>query len=333
MCRRETHLILIGDHNDVGLYRALTKQGVYEYLPRPVASQHILEAMVALCVGPAEPRLGRLVAFIGASGGAGSTTLANNVAWCLGKLYRGEVTLVDLDLAFGTIGVDFNLNSPEDAAQALAQADRLDDQVLAGIIGKYSENLGLLTALGDCARPADIDPAALETMLRRLRQSAGWVMADLPHYWGAWVCQALDAADEIVVTAVPTLACLRNARSILDALEPRRKNDEPVRVVLNHVGANPKTDIPARDFATTLGRPLAALVPHEPATFAQSANSGRMIAEGSRSKAIIEPLNALAALVSGRDSTERRAPVKGPQPRLIDRLRFAMGRPAPRAKA
>ncbi len=170
-------------------------------------------------------------------------------------------------------------------------------------------------------------------MLRRLRQSAGWVMADLPHYWGAWVCQALDAADEIVVTAVPTLACLRNARSILDALEPRRKNDEPVRVVLNHVGANPKTDIPARDFATTLGRPLAALVPHEPATFAQSANSGRMIAEGSRSKAIIEPLNTLAALVSGRDSTERRAPVKGPQPRLIDRLRFAMGRPAPRAKA
>jgi pilus assembly protein CpaE len=331
VCRRETHLILIGGHNDVGLYRALIKQGVYDYLPLPVAPQHVLEAVVAQCADPDESRLGRLIAFIGASGGVGSTTLANNVAWCLGQRYHGEVTLVDLDLAFGTSSVDFNLDSPEDTGQALAQADRLDDQVLTGIIGKYNETLGLLTAPADCARPADIDPAALETMLKRLRQGAGWVMADLPHYWGAWVCQALDAADEIVVTAVPTLASLRNAKSILDALDPRRKNDAPVRVVLNHVGANPKTDIAGGDFAATLGRPLAAAVPHEPATFAQAANSGRMVGEGSRAKSVLEPLNALAALVSGRERAERRAPMRNP--RLIERLRFAAGMTGPRAKA
>ena len=168
MCRQETNLILIGAHNDVALYRALTKAGIREYLPLPVDEHHLLESIVAVVADPAELKLGRLVSFIGASGGAGSTTIANNVAWCLGKLFDGEVTLVDLDLAFGSIGIDFNLELPENAAQALAQADRLDDQVLARILGKYNDNLGLLTAPGECVRPADLDPAAAEEMLKRV---------------------------------------------------------------------------------------------------------------------------------------------------------------------
>ena len=310
VCRRETHLILVGRHNDVGLYRALIKQGVHEYLPLPLDPVHLLDSVVAVCADPDARKLGRLVAFIGASGGAGSTTLANNVAWSLGKLFDGEVTLVDLDLAFGSVAIDFNLDSPENAAQALAQSDRLDDQLLARIIGKYNENLGILTAPGDCARSADLEPAALDAMLTRLRQHVNWLVADLPHYWGGWVRQALDASDEVVVTAVPTLASLRNAKSILDALAPRRKNDVPVRVVLNHVGANPKTDISPHDFANALGSPLTANLPHDPGVFAQAANTGHMVGEGSRVKSVIEPLNALAALVSGRRDAEKHSPAR-----------------------
>lgn len=300
VCRRETHLVLIGAHNDIGLYRALTRQGVGEYLTLPIRAEQVLDAVLTLAADPEAPRLGRLVACIGASGGAGSTTIANNLAWSLAQRGDGEAILVDLDFAFGSSAVDFNLDSAEDASRALAQADRLDDQVLNGIIGRYNDNLGVLTAPGDCSRPADIDPVALETMLRRLRQSAARVIADLPHYWGAWVCTTLDEADEIVLTSVPTLASLRNARAVLDALEPRRSSDAPVRVVLNHVGANPKTDIPLRDFAATLGRPLAASLPHEPAIFAAASNAGRMLGESTRAKAVLEPLERLAVAVAGR---------------------------------
>jgi len=331
VCRVGTHLILFGGQNDVGLYRALTKQGVHEYLPRPVDPRHLLDAVVAVCTDPDEQKLGQLIAFIGASGGAGSTTLANNVAWCLGRLYDGEATLIDLDLAFGSVALDFNLESPEHAAQALAQADRLDDQVLARIIGKYNENLGLLTASGDCTRSADIDAAALENTLRRLRQNANWVVADLPHYWGGWVRQVLDTADEIVVTAVPTLASLRNAKAIIDALAPKRRNDAPVRVVLNHVGANPKTELSGRDFANTLGSPVTVAVPHEPAIFGDAANTGHMVGEGARAKGLLEPLNTLAALVSGRQGSEKRPSDK--KPGLLERLLpMAAGKTA-RAKA
>jgi pilus assembly protein CpaE len=332
VCRVETNLVLIGAQNDVSLYRALTKAGVREYLPVPVDEHHLLDSIVAVCVDPTETKLGRLVSFIGATGGAGSTTLANNVAWCLGKLFNGEVTLVDLDLAFGTIGIDFNMESPENSAQALAQADRLDDQVLGRILGKYNDNLNVLSAPGECVRAADVNAAQVEEMLKRFRRNAAWVVADLPHYWGAWVRAVLDASDEIVVTAVPTLASLRNAKSICDTLNPKRKNDAPVRVVLNHVGENAKTEIATKDFANALGQALAVTVPHEATIFGQAANTGHMVGEAPKAKGVIEPLNTLATLVSGRHANEKRAQAK--KAGLLDKLLpGAAGKMLARAKA
>jgi pilus assembly protein CpaE len=332
VCRADTNLILIGAHNDVGLYRALTKAGVREYLPMPVDTHNLLETVVEVCADPTDQKQGRLVSFIGASGGAGSTTIANNVSWCLGKLFDGEVTLVDLDLAFGTVSIDFNLESPENSAQALGQAERLDEQFLARIIGKYNDNLGLLTAPGECSRAADLDPQALEEMLKRLRSNAAWVAADLPRNWDLGVRHVLDSSDEIVLTAVPTLASLRNAKSLTDVLNAKRKNDAPVRVVLNRVGEHAKTDISAKDFASTLGSPLTVIVPHEPAIFGQAANTGHMVGEAPRSKGVIEPLNTLATVVSGRQGSEKRATAK--KSGLLERmLPHAVGKLGARAKA
>jgi pilus assembly protein CpaE len=333
VCRVGTNLILVGPHNDVALYRELTRAGVREYLPMPVNARHLLDAVVAVCADPEDIKSGRLIASIAANGGAGSTTVANNISWCLGKEFDSEVTLVDLDLAFGTVSLDVNLESPENVAQALAQSDRLDEQLLARLIGKYNENLGLLTAPGDCARPADVDPEQVEAMLKHLRHDAAWVVADLPHYWGAWVKHVLDLADEIVVTAVPTLASLRNAKSITETLNAKRKNDVPVRTVLNRVGQNGKRDIAAKDFASALGSPLTVTLPYEPAIFAEAANTGRMVCEQGKAKAVVEPLHLLATAVSGRQPVEKRGVAAKKTTSFLDKLIPVVGKKLVRAKA
>jgi pilus assembly protein CpaE len=333
VCRTETNLILIGTHNDVALYRHLTRAGVREYLPMPVDVHHLLEAVVAVCADPDDVKQGRLIAFMGASGGTGSTTIANNICWCLGKQFDAEVTLVDLDLAFGTVGIDVNLESSENAAQALAQADRLDDQFLARIISKYNENLGVLTAPADCARPADIGAEAAEEMLKRLRHHVAWVAADLPHFWGGWVRHVLDLADEIVVTAVPTLASLRNAKSMTEILNAKRKNDAPVRVVLNRVGQNAKHEISLKDFGANLGCPLAVTVPYEAAIFAEAANTGHLVCEVGKAKTVVDPLNTLATLVSGRQPVEKRGAAPKKTGLLDKLLPAAAGKRLARTKA
>lgn len=306
VCRTETNLILLGSHNDVALYRQLAKRGVHEYIPLPADPAHLIDAVLGVCADPDAIPQGRLISFIGASGGAGSTTLANNVAWQIGNIYKGEVMLIDLDLAFGTVGLDFNLESPQTTAQALAQADRLDTQMLERFVAPYNENLHLLTSPGDCEANADIDPAAVERLLRAARQSAAWVVVNLPHCWAGWVRQVLDASDEVVMTATPSLASLRNAKSGVDALQAGRKTGAHVHVVLNRVGANPKTDIPTKDFANTLGSQPAAVVPHEPAVFAEAANAGQMVGESPKGQRVVEPLTKLAIQLSGRPAPEKR---------------------------
>jgi pilus assembly protein CpaE len=311
VCRAETNLILLGGHNDVQLYRQIAKRGVHDYVPMPIDPAHLIEAILGVCASPDETRQARLISFIGASGGSGSSTLANNVAWHLGKLYDDEVILADLDLAFGTVGLDYNLESPQTSAQALAQAERLDDQMLERFLAKHNENLSLLTSPGDCEPAAELDVANVDLLIRTLRRNAAWVVLDLPHCWTGWVRHVLDASDEVVLTAMPSLASLRNAKSAADVLNAGRKNDTRARVVLNRVGASPKSEIRTSDFAATLGGAPTVVVPYEPALFAEAANAGHMIGETSKGQRVTEPFGKLTTLISGRPALEKRKYGKG----------------------
>ncbi|HYM31462.1 MAG TPA: AAA family ATPase [Candidatus Cybelea sp.] len=321
VCQANTHLFLLGPHNDVLLYRQLTRRGVREYIPLPADPKHLTDAIAATAHDPTAANHGRVISCIGATGGAGSSTMANNIAWCISKIYDNEVTLVDMDLVFGTAALDFNLDSQQTSASALAQADRLDDVMLERFLAKYSENLSLLTGAGDCQFASDVDVTALERLIEILRRNATWVVLDLPHYWGNWVRHALDSSEEVVVTAVPTLASLRNAKSIADQLNTKRKNEAPTRVVLNRIGANSKTDLPVKDFANALGFAPSIHIPHEPAVFAAAANAGHMIGEGNKNQRVLEPFNRLATLVSGKERNDkrRRASASGVLQRLLGR--------------
>ena len=93
VCQGGTNLIVLGRHNDVMLYRQLTRRGVREYIPLPADPAHLTDAIAAVATDPDDANLGRLIACIGASGGAGSTTVANNIAWCLGKTFDNEVKI------------------------------------------------------------------------------------------------------------------------------------------------------------------------------------------------------------------------------------------------
>ena len=74
--------------------------------------------------------MGRIIGFIGARGGVGSSSLAVNTAYNLARQYDEDVLLIDLDLAFGTAALALNLNPMENVAAALDQPDRLDEVLM-----------------------------------------------------------------------------------------------------------------------------------------------------------------------------------------------------------
>ena len=183
----------------------------------------------------------------------------------MARLIGSDVILADLDLAFGTAGLDFNLDPPQGIAEAVFGADRLDEVLLDRLLAKCEDHLSLLAAPAALDKAYDFGEDAFEQMLEIVQANVPTVVLDVPHLWTAWVRKTLIAADEVVVTAVPDLANLRNAKSIVDLLRQARPNDTPPKLILNQVGVPKRPEIKPDDFAAALQLTPIAIDPVRPA--------------------------------------------------------------------
>ena len=302
VCDPATKVIVVGRVNDVGLYRELMRRGASEYLVAPLAPLQLIEVISGLYTDRDAAPIGRVVAFVGARGGSGSSTLSHNVAWCVAEEMHIETTIVDLDLAFGTCGLDFNDESSQGVADALSAPERLDDVLLDRLLLKRGDHLSLFTAPAALERDYDAVPESYEAVIDAVRQSCPCVILDLPHGWSPWIRATLLAADEIVVVATPDLTSLRNAKNLIEIVKNARPNDMAPRLVLNQVGQPKRPEIPPKDFAETMGIEPAAVLAFDPALFGQAANNGQMLLEMSPRAPISESVRRLARSLTGREA-------------------------------
>jgi pilus assembly protein CpaE len=300
VCDPSTKVVVIGRVNDVELYRELIRRGVSEYLVAPLSPLHMIEVISGLYLNPEAAPIGRVVSFVGARGGAGSSTIAHNVGWSIAEWLRINTTIVDLDLPFGTAGLDFNEETGQGVADALSAPERLDDVLLDRLLLKQGEHLSLFTAPAMLDRIHDAEPGAYEAVLDAVRQISPCVIVDVPHVWTPWVKQTLLASDEIVIVATPDLASLRNAKALADLLKQGRPNDIAPKLVLNQIGTPKRPEIPAKDFAETVGIAPSLLIPFEPGLFGAAANNGQMLPEVQPKSQVADGIRRLAELVTGR---------------------------------
>lgn len=301
VCDPTTKVIVIGADNDIALYRELIRQGVNEYLVGPLEPLQVIESISALYAGPDTGPIGRIFAFVGAKGGVGSSTVAHNTGWCLAEQMGVNTAIVDLDLPFGTAGLDFNQDPSQGVADALTSPERLDDVLLDRLLVKCGERLSLFAAPATLERDYEIDSDAYETVLDIVRQTVPAVVVDLPHIWTPWARNILMSADEIIITAAPELASLRNAKNLADMFKQNRPNDNAPRLVLNQVGIVKRPEIPAKDFAEAVGFDPLLVLPFDPQLFGTAANNGQMVAELNANARAAEGFKHLASALLGRE--------------------------------
>jgi pilus assembly protein CpaE len=276
------------------------RRGASEYLVAPVAPLQLIEVIAGLYSDRDSAPIGKVVAFMAARGGAGSSTLSHNVAWCIAEEMGIETTIIDFDLPFGTCGLDFNDESSQGVADALAAPERLDDVLLDRLLLKRGEHLSLFTAPAALERDYDATPEAYEAVIDAVRQSCPCVILDLPHGWSAWIRNCLIGADEIVVVATPDLTSLRNAKNLIEIVKNARPNDLAPRLILNQVGQPRRPEIPPKDFAETMGVDPSAVLPFDPGLFGTAANNGQMLLELQPKAGTSESLRRLSRSLTGR---------------------------------
>ncbi len=318
-CDAGTKVVIIGRMNDVILYRELLKRGVSEYLVAPVSPIQLMESLSNLYNNPEADPVGHVFAFIGAKGGVGSSTVCHNTSWTLSEALKSNVVVADLDLAFGTCGLDFNQDPVQGIAEALASPERLDEVLLDRLLTKCSERLSIFAAPVLLDRDYDISADACDMVIDVVRQNVPYVAVDMPHSWTSWSKRLLTQADEVVITAVPDLANLRNAKNMVDYLRAARKNDSAPHILLNMTGVPKRPEISVKEFEQALDLKIAGEVKFDSETFGQASNNGQMIEEvNGKSEAAMSFRDLALALTHRRETRveKKSSPLAGLGPLL-----------------
>jgi pilus assembly protein CpaE len=301
VCDPGTKVVVIGRANDIGLYRELMRRGVSEYLVPPFGPLDLIRSITTLYADPSAPFLGRTVAFVGAKGGVGASTIAHNFAHSLTEHMQTNAVIVDFDLPFGTAGLDFNQDPLHGVVDALTQPDRLDPTLMERMMARCTDKLSLFAAPATLDDDYEISAEAFEEVASKIRTTAPFVVIDLPHLWSSWVRRQLLSADDVIIVATPDLASLRNAKNIVDLVKQSRPNDDPPRLVLNMVGIQGRPEIPVADFGEALGVQPSLVLGFDPKLFGLASNNGQMISQvGSKSKAV-EGIDHLAQMIARRE--------------------------------
>ena len=302
-CDAGTKVVVVGHVNDVILYRELMRRGISEYLIAPVAVLDFVRTTSELFRGRSADPVGRTIAVVGAKGGVGASTVAHNLAWAIGQGLGAPTAIADLDIAFGTAGLDFNQDPPQGIAEAVFAPDRLDGNLVDRLLSKCSDNLSLLAAPADARphrRPDRVRARRADRHLARHRSRASSsTFRTCGRLGQAHADQRRRDRDRGGARAGDPAQRQEPFR----AAAPGRPNDRKPKLVLNRSGVPKRPEISAAEFAKALGTRARRRLPFDAQLFGTAANNGQMIAEVQPSGKAAETFRPIAQ----RDHRPRRS--------------------------
>lgn len=256
LCRRApgTRLVLTVDRWRSADLREAVRTGALDILRLPVTDEDLRQALeLALAeaqesvAAPAEwtrpEGLGRVIAVVSASGGAGKTFLATNVGYYLQSLRRRRTCLLDLDLQFGEVATALRLR-PQLTVADLVGADEADrSQRFEDHLVHHESGLAVLAGPEEPAEADSIDGGSLVTAIDTARARFEAVVIDTSPALTEAGMVAIDKADCVLAVATLDIPSLRNLGVLLVTLKRLKIPTERVHLVLNKIEPEPGIDL------------------------------------------------------------------------------------------
>jgi pilus assembly protein CpaE len=305
VCDPGTRVIVIGTSADITPYRELVRRGVNDYVIGPVQVLDVVRSICSLFSASEAVTVGRMIAVVGAKGGVGASTVAHNIAWHIARDVALDSVVIDLDLAFGTAGLNYNQDPVQGISNAVFSPDRLDSSFMERLLAKCGDNLSLLAAPAALDQVYDFGADAFDAIFDTLRMTTPCIVLDVPHQWTAWTRRALVGADDILIVAEPDLANMRNTKNMMSILKAARPNDRPPLYCLNQIGMAKRPEIELRAFAKTIESQPIATLSFDSKTFGEAANNGQMIAEVSDNHRAARMFRQMARRLTGRSEPKK----------------------------
>jgi len=321
VCEPGTTVVAIGEQNDVGLYRTLTGAGVTDYLVKPLTAEAIDMAIETAAEGPSvsgeSAASGKVIAFVGAHGGVGATTLAVNTAWSIANEMGKQVAIVDLDLKFGSVSLALDVEPGRGLREALQHPERIDSLFVAGAAVGITDRLYVLGSEEPLEDGVEFHSDALELLLTELRRSFDVVVLDIPRALAVQQQAALANATVALVSDMTLLGVRDTLR--LSGFAKRAYADGNVITVINHVGGDRKGEVPKGDFEKGIEGKIDVIVPEDKKTLAIASHAGKPIAVVAKRTKVANAMREIAKAALPPDADGEAGDRKGRKPAKDDR--------------
>jgi pilus assembly protein CpaE len=219
----ETEVIVVGERNDIVLYRDLKAAGVAEYFYKPLVGSLLNRALAAINGGAesARPsRSGKLVLVVGVRGGVGATTIATNLAWHFAEVQQRRVLLMDLDLHTGDAALQLDANPGRGLREALDDPRRIDELFLERGVVSVTSRLALLAGLEPLADHVAPNEDAILQLLQKVLTHFRYVLIDLPGEIGLSLPTLLHMPSTLLLVSDGSIAAAREVGRWRDLVGP-----------------------------------------------------------------------------------------------------------------
>ena len=255
---------------------------------------------------------GRLICVLGPKGGIGKTLTASNLSAALAAT-GASVTVVDVDLQFGDVGLALGLRPDRTLYDLARSAGSIDADKLDAYLSTHDSGVRVLLAPTRPDQAGVVTPELLATVYPVLRSMSDYVIVDTPPGFTPEVITSIDSSSDICLVGMLDSLSLKNTKLGLETLELMGYDEQRTRLVLNR--ADSRVGITPADVAEIVGRTPDILVPSA-RDITRSVNEGIPIVQAQPRSEAARAFRSLAALY-GRGENGN-SPSKGHRRRLFE---------------
>jgi len=290
----EVALIAVSHQRDPVAILAPMRAGCDQFVCEPIDHSDLANAVARV----ASRRLltdtkSRCICVVGSSGGAGTTSIACNLALEIGNLTDRDCALVDLDLQFGDVALNFDCEPRYSIYDLAESGNELDRAVLATTVTTLPCKVALLSRPETIEQHETITPQVIHRVLELMTVVYENVVVDLPGRFDVQTIAAMGHADLILIVCQLQVPSLRNAKRFYDSLMRMGVPEERIEFVLNRSDGR-SGRITEADVVATVKKPLFAMIPNDYQFVARSIDFGRPIAALDRNSPVRAGIRKMA---------------------------------------
>lgn len=301
VCEPGVPVVVIGDRNEIGLYRDLVQLGVSDYIVKPLTIELVSRAVEvarhSFTGAPLAQKLGKVIAVTGTRGGVGTTTVATNLAWYLANRGGRRVALIDFDLQTGDCSLILDLQPTSALREALENPNRIDSLYLERVMVPHGDRLFVLSAEESLSDELRFTPDSVEKLITSLRSDFHYVVLDIPRTPSGAIQRAIDLAALRVIVSDTTIRSAREIARMRSVLNHARGSERNFLVV-NRNGERRPGHVPLSEFMSTVEMPAIATIPL--VTRLPSGQAADGIPQAAQRGPIAQAVEVLAGEISGR---------------------------------